>query len=182
MGWLMAEFPEASALVTAIGELRERGFERLRAYSPYPSAEVERALGYGESRLPRLVFVGGLLGAAGAYLLQWWINVHAYPLNVGGRPAHSPWAFFVISFEMGILVAALVAVALVLVVGRLLQLWRPVFQCDTFRSVTRDRYWLRLPSGSADREVKELLRRIGATHVERVSSEAGNTSVKRGEL
>lgn len=171
MSYLLAEFSDAPALVIAIRALRERGFERLQAYTPYPAPEVEEALGYKPSSLPKLVFVGGMLGAVGAYLLQWWINVHAYPLNVGGRPYHFPLAFFPITFEMGILLAALVAFVSIVVVGRLLRLWHPVFECDAFRSASWDKCWLRIPNRAAERELKELLERVGATRVESVRVE-----------
>ena len=42
----------------------------------------------------------GLLGGGAAYLLQWWINVIDYPLDIGGRPYHSALAFVPITFEM----------------------------------------------------------------------------------
>ncbi len=168
MSWLLAEFPDAPTLVEAVRGLRERGFERLQAYTPYPVAELWDALGYKPSVLPKLVFLAAMAGAAGAYVLQWWINVRAYPLNVGGRPYHFPLAFFPITFEMGVLTAALVAFVSILVVGRLFRLWRPVFESPAFRSATRDRCWLRLPSGGAERELTELLERAGATRVERL--------------
>jgi len=41
-----------------------------------------------------VVLLGGLIGGASGYLLQYWVSVIAYPLNVGGRPLHS-WPAFI---------------------------------------------------------------------------------------
>src|SRR4029077_11957263 len=107
---LMAEFPSAEALVAAAHRVREAGFHDVDAYTPYPVEELTEALGHHHSKLPGFVLGGGIVGLIGGYSLQYWVNLYAYPLNIGGRPLHSWPAFIIPTFETTILCAALAAV------------------------------------------------------------------------
>lgn len=140
--WLLAEFETPETLARALLELRQHGFRKLDAYTPYSTELVREALGLPESRLGVRVFAAGTLGAAAAYGLQWYLVAYSYPLNVGGRPPHLPLAFVPITFEMGILCAAIAAFVSALWLGRLPRLWRPLFEVEGFESASRDRFWL----------------------------------------
>jgi hypothetical protein len=140
----MAEFGDAEQLARAIGELSHGGFTQLEAYTPYSTEVVREALGRSRSRLSWLVGAAGIVGASGAYLLQWYLVAYLYPLNVGGRPPHMPLAFVPITFEMGVLAAAFTAFFGVLVGGKLVRLWHPVFEVEGFESASIDRFWLRV--------------------------------------
>lgn len=168
---LLAELPTEAALAAAIRELRAAGLRRLEAYLPFPSHEVEDALARPRSRLPLAVFAAGIGGAAGAYGLQWLVAAYLYPLVVGSRPPHFPLAFVIITFEMGVLSAALCAVLGTLVLGRLVRLVDGVQVVPGFESATRDRFWLEVSARDPafDPElVPALLSRLGATRLERV--------------
>ena len=71
---LIAEYGEASALVRAVHTLRGRGYARLEAYTPFAVADLDRALGAPASRLPVIVAGAGVVGAIGAYGLQWFVD------------------------------------------------------------------------------------------------------------
>lgn len=166
---LLAEFPSDDAAASAIRLLRQRGFTELDVYAPFPSHAVEDALEPRRSRLPFAVFVAGLCGAGGAYLLQWLLVAKLYPLVVGMRPPHSPLAFVIITFEMGVLLAGVTAVISILVLGRLVRLLDAVQGTPGFESVTRDRFWvevLRRDTTFDDETTPQLLRDLGATRVE----------------
>jgi hypothetical protein len=93
------------------------------------------------------VLGAALAGGGGAYLLQWWINVFAHPLDVGGRPDHAAPAFVPITFEMAVLIGAASAVIAAVVLGGMPRLWDPVFEVDGFERATRDRFWLAVADG-----------------------------------
>jgi hypothetical protein len=112
------------------------------AYSPFPVDGVAEALGFQHTRLPLLVLIGGILGCLGGYLLQYWIAVVDYPINVGGRPFHSWPAFIVVTFELTILVAALFAVLGMLALNGLPMPYHPVFHVPRFALASRDRFFL----------------------------------------
>jgi hypothetical protein len=166
---LLAEFADEHALADAVQALRQREVRVVDAYTPFPSHVVEHALPDRPSRLPIAVFVAGVLAAGGAYLLQWFLVAHLYPLVVGGRPPHFPLAFVIITFEMGVLFASLTAFAATIVVGKLLRLRDDVQGTEGFESATRDRFWLEVASGERSRpheEVRRVLVELGALRVE----------------
>ena len=103
---LMAEFDNPTALVNAARAAREKGYRKLDAYSPFPIEELSDALHLHKNKLPLIVLAGGILGGLTGYLLQYYVTVWHFPINVGGRPLHSWPAYIVITFEMTILFAA----------------------------------------------------------------------------
>jgi ActD protein len=139
---LMAELSSVTDLIEACRRVREAGYTRIDAFTPYPSEEVADALGHHHSKLPAIVLGGGLVGGIGGYLLQYWTQVLVYPLNVGGRPLHSWPAFIVPTFECTILGAALAAVLGMFFLNGLPQPYHPVFNVPRFAMASRDRYFL----------------------------------------
>src|ERR1039458_3885139 len=85
---MMAEFDDPSALVNAARAAREKGYRKLDAYSPFPIEELSDALHLHKNKLPLLVLIGGIVGGALGYMLQYFVTVMYYPINVGGRPLH----------------------------------------------------------------------------------------------
>jgi len=139
---LMAEFDSPKSLIAACEAAREAGYSKLDAYTPYPIEAVWEALGHHKSKLPLLVFLGGLAGAVGGFLFQYWASVHAYPMNIGGRPFNSWVAFIIPSFEMMILFAAFAAVLGMFVLNGLPMPYHPAFNVERFAQASRDRYFL----------------------------------------
>src|SRR5690349_1631721 len=107
-GWA-AEFSTANALLAGVAALRALGYREIEAYSSFPVPGIEAFIGLRHSRLPQLVFAGGVIGAILGYGIQWYANVWTYPLRVGGRPPHAAPAFIPATFEATVLGAALVA-------------------------------------------------------------------------
>jgi hypothetical protein len=139
---LMAEFETPDALVSATEKARLAGYRRMDAYSPIPIEELNEALGLNRTRLPKLVFLGGLLGGLGGYSLEYWTQAIAYPLNVGGRPFHSWPQFIPVTFETTVLGAALTAFVGMWALNRLPQPYHPVFNVPAFVRASTDRFFL----------------------------------------
>lgn len=157
---ILAEYADEHAIARAIHRLRDQGYDRLDAYMPFPSTEVEDALARPRSRLSFAVLAAGIFAAGAAYGLQWLLNARLYPLVAGGRPPHFPLAFVIITFEMGVLFASLTAFFGVLRLGRLVRLTDEVQGTPGFESATRDRFWLEVsaqdPRFDADRTPAEI--------------------------
>ena len=139
---LMAEFQDPTSLVAAAREARLRGYRKLEAYSPFPIEEVDEALRLPRNKLPLIVLVCGIIGGIAGYLLQYWVTVWYYPLNIGGRPLHSWPAYIVITFEMTVLFAALGAVFGMLALNGLPMPYHPVFNVERFALASRNRFFL----------------------------------------
>jgi hypothetical protein len=139
---LMAEFASADKLLEAARRARDSGHARIEAYSPFPIEGLDEAIGFPGSRVPLATLIGGFLGGAGGFLLQWYAAVIDYPINIGGRPPNSWPAFIPITFEMTVLAAALTAVISMLVANGLPRLRHPVFEAKDFELSTRNRFFL----------------------------------------
>jgi hypothetical protein len=168
---LLAEFRTPEEIVRAARAVRERGYRKLDAYSPYPMEELSEALELHHSPLPALVLGGGILGALVGYGLQFWTAVIDYPMNVGGRPFHSWPSFIVPTFETTILFAAGTAVLGMLALNGLPEPYHPVFNVPGFALATRDKFFLCVEAVDPrfDRqETRKLLEGLGASEVSEV--------------
>jgi Protein of unknown function (DUF3341) len=143
---LMAEFDSPADLLGAAGRAYEEGYRRMDAYTPFPVHGLAEALGFRRTRLPLLVFFGGIAGCVGGYGLQYWISAVDYPLNIGGRPLNSWPAFIPVTFELTILVAALAAVLGMLALNGLPMPYHPVFNVPEFELASRNRFFLCIES------------------------------------
>ena len=139
---VMAEFDSPSALVNAARAAREMGYRKLDAYSPFPIEELADALHLHKNKLPLLVLIGGIIGGTLGYMLQYFVAVIYYPINIAGRPLHSWPSFIIITFEMTILFASLTAVLGLLGLCGLPMPYHPVFNAKTFGRASRSRFFL----------------------------------------
>jgi hypothetical protein len=139
---LMAEFDCVDALMDAANRTREAGYKKIDAYSPFPVEGLAEAIGFHRDEVPLVVLIGALLGGLGGYLLQYWISVVSYPVNVGGKPYHSWPAFIVVTFEMTILFGGIFAVFGMLALNGLPMPYHPVFNVPRFAFATKDRFFL----------------------------------------
>jgi hypothetical protein len=139
---LLAEFSTPDAVVGAARSLREAGYTKVEGYSPYPMEALIEALHIPRSIVPRLVLLGAMVGGLGGYALQYWSQVIDYPLNIGGRPAHSWPSFIIPTFETTILLAALSAVVGMILLNGLPRPYHPLFNVERFSRASQDRFFL----------------------------------------
>lgn len=168
---IVAEFRELDGLIAGVTAVREAGYKRFQAYTPFPSEELNHAIGYQGSRLPFLIFLGGLFGGVAGYLLQYWTAVHAYPLNVGGRPLHSWPAFIPVTFECTILGAALTAIFGMLALNGLPAPYHPLFHVPRFARASRDLFFLCIQARDPQfdqKAVRDLLAKLKPSDVQEV--------------
>lgn len=140
---LIAEFNTPSELVHAAQQARCAGYRRMECYTPYPVEEAAEALHFHKNRVPLVTLIGGIMGLTTAFLMQVWINVWGYPLNIGGRPLFSWPAFIIPAYEWTILFSGLSAAFGMLALNGLPQLYHPVFNAPNFRDgASTDKFFL----------------------------------------
>lgn len=140
---LLAEFNTPSELVHATQQARRAGYRRMECYTPYPVEEAAEALHFHKNRVPLVCLLGGLAGLITAFLMETWIAVYAYPLNIAGRPLFSWPAFIIPAYEWTILFSGLSAFFGMIALNGLPQLYHPVFNAPNFRDgATTDKFFL----------------------------------------
>ena len=139
---MMAEFDSAKALVSATQAAYDEGYAKVDAYTPFPIEELSDILRLHENKLPRIVLFGGIIGGLAGYLLQYFITVVYFPINVGGRPLHSWPSYIIVTFELTILFGCIAAFLGMLALCGLPSPYHPVFNVPRFATASRDRFFL----------------------------------------
>lgn len=137
-----AEYETADQLLAAMEAVRKAGYTAMDAYSPIPVHGLYEAMGRKRTRLPFITLAGALAGGFGGLMLQVWVSVINYPLNVGGRPLASLVSFFPVTFECTILGAALATFGALFALNGLPQPYHAIFNTPGFEAASRDRFFL----------------------------------------
>src|SRR6202451_2494273 len=140
---LLAEFDTPTELVVAAKTAYDSGWRRMDCYPPSPVEEPAEAIGFHRNYVPLVCLVGGLMGLAAMFLMETWVSVLAYPLNIAGRPLYSWPAFIVPAYEWTILFAGLSAVFGMIALNGLPAPYHPLFNAPNFRNgATTDKFFL----------------------------------------
>jgi hypothetical protein len=162
---LLAEFDSATSLTAAAGAAYKDGWRRLDCYTPYACEEAAEAIGFHRNYVPLITLVGGLMGCFAMYLLEVWINLWAYPLNIAGRPYYSWPAFVVPAYEWTILWAGLTAAFGMLAMCGLPAPYHPLFNAPNFRTgASSDKFFLCLEARDPKFSVVESRAYLEAMH------------------
>ena len=143
---LIAEFDNPTALVKATRAARDKGYRKLDAFTPFPIEGLTDALHLHRNKLPLIVLTGGIIGGLTGFLLQYYVTVINFPINVGGRPLDSWPSYIIITFELTILFGALSAVLGLLGLCGLPMPYHPVFNAPRFALASRNRFFLCIES------------------------------------
>jgi hypothetical protein len=165
---ILAEFDTATELVDAATRVREAGFTKTDAFSPFPLHEIDEALGIKRSILPYLIFAGGVTGLFSGIGLEYYVHVFDWPIIVGGRPAFSIPAFVPPAFELTILFSAFTAVFGMLFLNGLPSPYHPVFNVPRFALATREKFFLLIEAKDARydyAETRNFMESLGAQEV-----------------
>ena len=139
---LLAEFASPQDLLRAAARMRDAGYTKWDAHTPFPVHGLDGAMGIKATRLPFLVLCAGVAGAASGLLMQWWMNAIDYPIIISGKPFNSLPADIPVTFELTVLFASLTSFVGMLIANGLPRFHHPLFANASFRRATTDGFFL----------------------------------------
>ena len=166
---VLAEFDSAKDIFHACEKVRDQGFQKWDAHTPFPVHGLDKAMGLGPSRLPWIVLAMALIGGSGGFALQAWINVEAYPMVISGKPFLSWQAFVPVTFELTVLLGAFGAIFGMWFLNRLPQWYHSTFKSARFLKFSDDKFFITIESIDPQfdpSKTQSFLKELGAKHVE----------------
>ena len=166
---VLAEFASPTVLYRACESVRDAGYSRWDAHTPFPVHGLDRAMGLRRSKLPWVVFVLAMGGALGGFALQTWVHSIEYPHIISGKPLFAWPAYIPVTFELAVLGGALGAVLGMLALNRLPRHNHPVFASRGFERASDDHFFISIEAQDKHFDTAatpELLRKAGAARLE----------------
>jgi len=161
---LLAKYDTTAQVLHAAEKVRKAGYTKYDVHSPFPIHGMDAAMGLPDSRVGWVVFFSGLTGVSGAYLMMWWMGGVDYPLVVGGKPGFTLPSSVPIMFELMVLLSAFGALFGMLHLNRLPRHHHPVFESETFRSATDDKFFVSIEAEDPKFDVAETKALLEGTH------------------
>lgn len=158
-GW-MAEYQDENSLLAAARKVRDSGYTKTDAFTPFPVHGIDEALGIKPTILPFIVLCAGITGLSTALLMQWWMNGVDYKYIISAKPFGITPASIPVAFELTVLFSAFTTFLGMIALNQLPKFSNPVFTNPRFDRATNDRFFLYVEAADKyyNREsVKELL-------------------------
>ncbi|MDX1930644.1 MAG: quinol:electron acceptor oxidoreductase subunit ActD [Pirellulaceae bacterium] len=180
-GWV-AEYADDNKLLEAARKVRDSGYTRTDAFTPFPVHGIDEALGIKATVLPWFTLCAGATGTCIALIMQWWMNAFDYPYIISGKPFASWPAFIPVAFELTILFAAYTTVIAMLGLNGLPKFSNPMFTNPKFDRATDDRFFLWVDSRDKyfnTEKVKSLLESTGPISVDEVREDDSPSEIPK---
>lgn len=140
-------FAGPDELLSAIRRLREAGYSKLEAFTPFPIHGIDEALGDKRSPLGYIVFCGGATGFLFGIVLQWWTSAVDYNITIGGKPLFWFPSSIPVIFESTVLFSAFTAVFGMIALNGLPRFYHPIFGYSKAKAITDDGFVLVVKAG-----------------------------------
>lgn len=166
---VMGAFSEPEELVQAGRKIREMGYTKLDAMSPFPVHGIDDAIGVPPSKLGWIVIWFTVLGAATALLLIWYVGAVNYRLVIGGKPFFDFSYSIPVTFELAVLFSAFASFIGMWAINGLPRLYHPSFNYSQAHRVSDDRFLLVIEADDPKFDIEksvEHMRGVGAGDVE----------------
>jgi hypothetical protein len=168
---LVGYVQQPADIYKACEALRDAGYRKFDAYTPFPVHGLEIAMGLKPSRLPWIVLACAITGFSSALLMMIYMNVWDYPLVIGGKPFMTLPSYVPIAFELTILFSAFGAFFGQWGLNLLPKYFDPVMQHPSFDRVTDDRFFISVSSTDPNYDVvktRSLLEGLGVRELAEV--------------
>lgn len=168
----MGYFHTPAELYKACEELRDSGYRRFDAHTPFPVHGLERAMGLPPTKLPWAVLACGTLGLLSGLALVYYVSVD-YPLNISGKPSFSWQAYIPILFELTVLISGFGCFFGLWTFCKLPMFYHPTFTHPSFVRASDDVFFISVEASDPKYDAvktRELLEKLGANEVMEVAS------------
>ena len=182
MHGVTAEFDSVDTLLAACRRVRDAGYTKTDAYTPFAVHGIDTALGIRPTALPWIVLGGGIVGALGGLGMEIWMNSIDYPYIISDKPFVSLPAFIPVSYELTILLASFGAFFGMLALNKLPRFSNPMFTNPRFDRATDDRFFLYIDAADPRFDlagVQQLLGDMGALEVASVFDDDSSDAIPR---
>lgn len=187
---VVAEFTDVDSLLAACRRVRDAGYKKADAFTPFPVHHIDEALGIKPTVLPWIALAAGLTGTTIALLMQIsmngdWIDDFSYPYIISGKPFVSLPAFIPVTFELTILLASFGTFFGMWALNGLPKFSNPMFTSPRFDRVTDDTFVLFLDAKDDrfdEAGAKALLTELGGQFVEPVLDDDSPSQIPKGIL
>ncbi|MCC7337071.1 MAG: DUF3341 domain-containing protein [Pirellulaceae bacterium] len=178
----MAEYADDNQLLDAARKVKDSGYTRIDAFTPFAVHGIDEAIGIKPTALPWFTLCAGFAGLTVALTMEYWMNAVDYPYIISGKPYASWPAFIPVAFELTVLFSAFTTVFAMLGLNGLPRFSSPFFSNPKFDRTTDDRFFLWI--GSSDKyfnseKVQSLLTSTGALSVEEVREDDSPSDIPK---
>ncbi len=151
---LIGEFDNVDDIIGAANAVREAGYTKIDAHSPFPVHGIDDALGIKPTILPWIVLCMGLTGMTTGLILTTYTmgvwsepglvptNLEPYDFLISGKPYNSLAGFIPVIFELTIMFSAYTAVFAMFLLNKLPMMSNPLLKSRRFRRATDDRFFI----------------------------------------
>ena len=159
-------YDDDDVILKAVKDIRGKGVDVAEVYSPFPIHGLDHALGLKPTRLAITSFIYGCTGLSLALLMMWYMMIHDWPMNIGGKPSFSliqnlP-AFIPITFEMTVFFASHLMVITYLIRCKL---YPGSSQTSPDPRTTDDMFLMEIEAHGNEAEIIALIKKTGAIEV-----------------
>lgn len=165
---LIGEFDNVDDIIGAANAVREAGYKKIDAHSPFPVHGIDDALGIKPTILPWLVLFMGLSGMTTGLLLTTytmmdWLpipgfmpeNFEGYTFLISGKPYNSLAGYIPVIFELTIMFSAYTAVFAMFLLNKLPMMNNPLLRSRRFRRATDDRFFISIDARDAQFDAEQ---------------------------
>lgn len=179
---IVAEYESVDTLLHACRRVRDAGYKKTDAYTPFPVHGIDKALGIKPTILPWIVLGCGLTGTVTALVMQIWMNSIDYPYIISGKPYISLPAFMPVAFELTVLFSSFGAFFGMWALNGLPKFSNPLFTDPRFDRVTDDRFFLYVDSSDElydESAVREIYEKTGGEHINAVQEDDSSDKIPK---
>ena len=176
----MGAFSEPTELVKAGRKIREMGYTKIDAMTPFPVHGIDDAIGIPRSPIGWIVIFFSMAGTATAIFLQWFTGatpltslvkygLSGYPLVIGGKPLFDFSFSIPVAFELTVLFTAFASFWGLWIICGLPRMYHPSMNYRNAHRASDDRFLLVIEADDPKFEplkTSEHLRSVGAQDVE----------------